>query len=126
MLLLATILISLMVVTMNRLVWRRLYRLAETRYKLEGLTTAYQGWAGVSNGELLRAAEDAGFDVLMTADQGLNYQQNLKGFKLAIVVLSTNKNSRLIQGTSLIANAIDSAQPGSFTFLNLGSEPATI
>ena len=34
--LLATILISLMVVTMNRLVWRRLYRLAETRYKLEG------------------------------------------------------------------------------------------
>ena len=36
MLLLATILISLMVVTMNRLVWRRLYRLAETRYKLEG------------------------------------------------------------------------------------------
>ena len=35
-LLLATILISLMVVTMNRLVWRRLYRLAETRYKLEG------------------------------------------------------------------------------------------
>jgi NitT/TauT family transport system permease protein len=36
MLLLATIMISLMVVTMNRLVWRRLYRLAETRYKLEG------------------------------------------------------------------------------------------
>ena len=35
-LLFATILISLMVVTMNRLVWRRLYRLAETRYKLEG------------------------------------------------------------------------------------------
>jgi NitT/TauT family transport system permease protein len=36
MLLLATIMISLMVVTMNRLVWRRLYRLAETRFKLEG------------------------------------------------------------------------------------------
>jgi NitT/TauT family transport system permease protein len=36
MLLMATILISLMVVTMNRLVWRRLYRLAETRFKLEG------------------------------------------------------------------------------------------
>jgi NitT/TauT family transport system permease protein len=35
-LLLATMLISLMVATMNRLVWRRLYRLAETRYKLEG------------------------------------------------------------------------------------------
>jgi NitT/TauT family transport system permease protein len=36
MLLLATLLISIMVVSMNRLVWRRLYRLSETRYKLEG------------------------------------------------------------------------------------------
>lgn len=89
-------------------------------------TTAYQGWAGVSNGELLAAAENAGFDVLITADQGLNYQQNLKGLKLAVVVLSTNKNSQLIQGTPLIAAAIDSAQPGSFTFLDLGSEPRPV
>ena len=73
------------------------------------VTTAYQGWAGVSNGELLRAAEDAGFDVMITADQGLNYQQSLKGFRLALVVLSTNKNRRLIEGASLIAAAIDSA-----------------
>jgi predicted nuclease of predicted toxin-antitoxin system len=90
------------------------------------VTTAYQGWAGVSNGELLAAAENAGFDVMITADQGLNYQQNLKGLKLALVVLSTNKNSQLIQGTALIAAAIDAAQPGSFTFLDLGSEPAPI
>lgn len=76
----------------------------------------------MSNGELLAAAENAGFDILITADQGLNYQQNLTGFKLALVVLSTNKNSQLIRGASLIATAIDGAQPGSFTFLDLGSE----
>jgi predicted nuclease of predicted toxin-antitoxin system len=87
-------------------------------------TTAYQGWAGVSNGELIAAAETAGFDVMITADQGMNYQQNLRGLKLALVVLSTNKNSQLIRGASLIAAAVDAAQSGSFTFLDLGSERA--
>ncbi len=90
------------------------------------VTTAYQGWAGMSNGALLAAAEKAGFDVMITADQGLNYQQNLKGLKLALVVLSTNKNSRVIESTPRIATAVDSAKPGSFTFLDLGSEPASI
>ena len=90
------------------------------------VTTAYQGWAGMSNGALLAAAEKAGFDVMITADQGLNYQQNLRGLKLALVVLSTNKNSRVIEGRSRIAAAIDGAQPGSSTFLDLESEPASI
>ena len=48
------------------------------------------GWARLVNGDLLRAAEDAGFGVMVTADQSLEYQQNLKGRKLALVVLSTN------------------------------------
>lgn len=39
-------------------------------------TTAYQGWSGLSNGALLKAAEDAGFDAIITADQGIRYQQN--------------------------------------------------
>ncbi len=51
----------------------------------EAMTTAYRGWAGISNGELVTMAEKARFDVLVTADQGLNYQQNLKGRKLALV-----------------------------------------
>jgi len=63
---------------------------------------------------------------MITADQVLNYQQNLKGFKLALVVLSTNKNSQLIRCASLIAAAIDGAQPGSFMYLALGSKPAPI
>jgi hypothetical protein len=49
------------------------------------------GWARLVNGDLLRAAEDAGFGVLVTADQSLEYQQNLKGRKPALIVLSTNR-----------------------------------
>lgn len=41
------------------------------------VTTVYQGWAGKSNGSLLATAEEAGFDVFVTADQGINYQQNM-------------------------------------------------
>jgi hypothetical protein len=48
------------------------------------------GWARLANGDLLRSGEDAGFEIMVTADQNLEYQQNLKGRKLALVVLSTN------------------------------------
>jgi hypothetical protein len=53
--------------------------------------TAYErGWAALSNGDLLRMAEGAGFEVLITTDKGIRYQQNLSGCKIAIAVLSTN------------------------------------
>ena len=42
-------------------------------------TVQQQGWGGVGNGELLRRAADAGFEILLTADQNLMYQQNLAG-----------------------------------------------
>jgi hypothetical protein len=44
-----------------------------------------RNWARLVNGDLLRAAEEAGFGVMVTADQSLEYQQNLKGRKLALV-----------------------------------------
>jgi hypothetical protein len=50
-------------------------------------TVQSQGWAGVKNGELLRLAAEAGFDVLLTADQNFEYQQNLADSPLAVVVL---------------------------------------
>jgi hypothetical protein len=84
------------------------------------VTTAYQGWAGISNGALLAAAEKAGFDVLVTADQGLSYQQNLVGLKLALVALSTNKQSLVIEGAQRISTVIEEAKPGSFTFVDIG------
>lgn len=64
---------------------------APLRYKLPGheVRLAYeQGWSTLQNGELLTAAEIAGFDVLVTTDRNLRYQQNLSERKIAIIVLS--------------------------------------
>ena len=84
------------------------------------LTVGFRGWAGISNGALVAAAEQAGFDVMISADQGLNYQQNLKDRKLAVVVLSTNRNSLVIENALRIRDAADVALPGSFTFVDIG------
>ncbi len=86
----------------------------------EVATVAYCGWAGVSNGALIVAAEGAGFDVMITADQGINYQQNLKDRRLAVVVLSTNRNSVVIDSALHILNAIEAVQPGGFAFVDIG------
>lgn len=59
------------------------------RYCLVGhrVETAYElGWAELINGALLRAAEEAGYDVMITTDRGIPYQQNLTGRRLALIV----------------------------------------
>jgi hypothetical protein len=48
------------------------------------------GWQGLENGALLDAAEQAGFDLLLTCDQNVRYRQNLTSRKLALVILSSN------------------------------------
>jgi predicted nuclease of predicted toxin-antitoxin system len=63
------------------------------RYWLIGhhVETAYErGWSKLTNGELLRMAEEADFDVMITTDQGIRYQQNLAGRRLALVVITKN------------------------------------
>ncbi len=55
------------------------------------VTVPEQGWASKKNGELLRLANGQ-FDVFVTIDQNLTYQQNLKGLNLAIIVLSARSN----------------------------------
>lgn len=56
-------------------------------------TVRAQGWAGLSNGELLARAGEAGFEVLVTNDKSLEHQQNLKGVQLGIVVLDAPSNT---------------------------------
>jgi predicted nuclease of predicted toxin-antitoxin system len=79
------------------------------------VTTARQaGWGEVENGELLTLAESAGFNIFITCDQSLSYQQNLAGRKIAIIELTRN-NWPLIQPHVLeIAAAVDSCVPGSY------------
>ena len=54
-------------------------------------TVPEMGWAGISNGRLLDETERAGFDVLVTSDQGLRWQQRLAGRHVGVIVLSTNR-----------------------------------
>jgi hypothetical protein len=48
-----------------------------------------RGWDKLSNGDLLAEAERAGFEIFLTADKNIRYQQNLTGRRIAILVLST-------------------------------------
>jgi hypothetical protein len=78
-----------------------------------------QGWDTLSNGELLKVAEEAGFDVLLTTDTSLPYQQNLEGRKLAIVILSKNRWSLVRPKMQEIANAVNAAKPGTCTVVDI-------
>jgi len=70
------------------------------------------GWQGLENGALLDAAEQAGFDLLLTCDQNVRYQQNLAGRKLALVILSSNHWPTLRRIAARIATAVDFVQTG--------------
>jgi len=67
------------------------------------------------NGELLDAAEAAGFEVFVTTDRNIRYQQNLANRKIAIVVLSKARWTLVTARLPEIAAAVDAAKPGSFT-----------
>ncbi len=84
------------------------------------LTTAYLGWSGLKNGELLQKAEENGMDLFVTGDTTLVYEQNLKRRRLAIIVLSTNNWPIIQNHLSAILSAINSARPESFQQVECG------
>jgi glutamate racemase len=85
-------------------------------------TARQLGWDTLANGELLRVAEEAAFDVLLTTDKNLAYQQNLKGRKIAIVVLGRNRWSIVKTALSQIAAAVNGAAPGSYIIVDMPDE----
>ena len=77
--------------------------------------TAYEkGWDNLSNGDLLTHAETEGFDVLITTDQNLRYQQNLAGRRLALVVLQSTSWPRIRTQVAAIQTVLDTIVPGSY------------
>jgi hypothetical protein len=87
---------------------------APVRYALLGhqVETAYErGWSELSNGKLIAEAESAGFDVLITSDQSISYQQNWTGRKLGLLVLSTNDWTRIRQAKERILEAVNGMEP---------------
>jgi predicted nuclease of predicted toxin-antitoxin system len=77
------------------------------------VTVQQQGWRSKSNGELLRLAE-LEFDVFLTADQNLEYQQNVGRFRIGVVVLSASRNriESYLPVVAEIAAAVERVQPG--------------
>jgi hypothetical protein len=73
-----------------------------------------RGWDTLTNGDLLAAAEQGGFDVLVTADKNMRYQQNLTGRRIALVVLSTPQWPVVKLRLQKIAAAVNAATPGSY------------
>lgn len=81
----------------------------------QAVTTAYEmGWAELENGELLAAAEADQFDVLVTTDKNLRYQQDLTGRKIAIFVLPFASWPRLRPHAAVLAQTITALSPGDF------------
>jgi hypothetical protein len=72
-------------------------------------------WERISNGELLRLAEDAGFDLLLTTDKNVRYQQNLADRKISIVVLGNSPWWLVRRHLDAITAAVAAATPGSYT-----------
>ena len=84
------------------------------------VATAYErGWARLKNGELLGAAEGNGFEVLVTTDSNLKYQQNLKSRRIAVVVLTTTSWPRIQKAIMKVVRAVDAAIEWNYTEVDI-------
>ena len=73
------------------------------------------GWHELSTGELLRQAEEVGYDLLLTTDKNIRYQQNLSSRKIAIVVLGNQQWPDVKLHLDQITAVVNAATPGSYT-----------
>ena len=87
-------------------------------------TAQAKGWDTLNNGALLNAAEEAGFELLLTTDRRIRYQQNLGVRRISLVVLTgTTRWSSVRQHADRIAAAVASATPGSYYEVEIPFEP---
>lgn len=96
----------------------------QLRHALSGheVSTAQEmGWGGIGNGDLLAAAESAGFDLFILADKNLRYQQNMTGRRLPILELWTNHRPTLENHFAAIRAAAESMQPGEYRQIEGGN-----
>ena len=86
------------------------------------VATAYElGWSTVSNGDLIRLAEQEGFELLITTDTNLRYQQNLEHRSIAILVLTTTSWPRIRQVIDHIVTVIDAMEASAYQELEIPS-----
>jgi hypothetical protein len=82
------------------------------------VTVQQRGWMGIKNGDLLQLAESE-FDLFITSDQNIRYQQNLARRRIAILELSSNSIRRISTAASLIQSTIANMKPGEFRQLDI-------
>lgn len=80
-------------------------------------------WDQLTNGELLNAAEAGGFDLLVTTDKNMRYQQNLSGRVISIVVLGNSQWRIALNYVEAITAAVDNAKPGSYVEIDIPLPP---
>jgi predicted nuclease of predicted toxin-antitoxin system len=80
------------------------------------VTVQEAGWSSLKNGPLLKLAEDT-FDVFLTADQNLRYQQNLKGRKIAVILFPSNRLPVVKEYEEKLRQALSQIKPGAFVEL---------
>ncbi len=85
-------------------------------------TVQEEGWANVHNGKLLRAANDAGFDVLLTADKNMHYQQNFDGLRISSVVVPTNRKRLVEKCIPALQQSLEQVQSGQKVVMDLGAD----
>jgi predicted nuclease of predicted toxin-antitoxin system len=83
-------------------------------------------WKEMTNGELLATAEDQGFDILVTNDRNIFSQQNLRGRKLAIVVLPTNLRRVIMDRAADVVDTVNRIEPGHYVVIELSGSRVVV
>ena len=78
-----------------------------------------RGWDRLTNGDLIAEAEAAGFDLLLTTDKNMRYQQNLKSRRIAFVVLGNQQWPTLRLYVERVVSAVNAATPGSYVEIEI-------
>jgi hypothetical protein len=82
-------------------------------------TAAQQGWDRLKNGDLLNAADSAAFDLLITTDRNMPYQQHLAGRRIAVMVLTSQQWPELRPHVDLVIEALSGIGPGEYVQVNV-------
>ena len=82
-------------------------------------TAAQEHWDTLQNGDLLTVAEHAGFEVFLTTDKNMRYQQNMAGRTIAVVVIGLQQWPALQPHVALVVAAVNAATPDSFTEVDI-------
>ena len=84
------------------------------------VTIAYEeGWSNLSNGDLLKSAEDKGYQIFVTTDRNLRYQQNLSDRQMAIVVFLSTSWPKIRTQTDKVCGVINEIKLGDYVEISI-------